>query len=84
MTATAPGKEITAQALGAAIAAVVMGGIQWFFPDIPAPPPGFEAGVAVIAGVAVAYVRKYIARRRMTEKQRAADKELHSCGISEE
>jgi len=81
---TAPNKEITAQALGAAVVAVVLGTVQWFMPELPAPPTGLEAGFAVIAGLAVALIRKYLARRKMTEKELATDKALCAGRIPEE
>lgn len=76
MQMTAPNKEITAQALGAAIVAFILGAVQWFSPDLPSPPPGFEAGAAVLAGFIVARIRKHMQRRKMTETERAVDKEF--------
>lgn len=76
MRTTAPNKEITAQALGAAVVAFCLGAVQWHNPSIPAPPPGFEAGAAVLAGVAVAFVRKFLNRRKMTETEIELDKAL--------
>lgn len=76
MRMTAPNKEITAQALGAAIVAFVLGAIQWYSPLTPSPPPGFEAGAAVLAGYIIARIRKLLQRRKMTEIERAVDEEF--------
>jgi hypothetical protein len=82
MRPTAPDKEITAQALGAAFVAFLFGVVAWVLPEVPPPPAGLEAGAAVIAGYIVALVRKQIARRKMTEKENAADKALQSGRVS--
>lgn len=81
MRHTAPSREITAQALGAAIVAFILGSIQWHNPDFPSPPPGFEAGAAVLAGFIVALVRKHLQRRKMTENELEADKTFCARGI---
>lgn len=84
MQTTAPNKEITAQALGAAVVAFLLGAVQWGNPELPSPPPGFEAGAAVLAGFIIARVRKVLQRRKMTEKELATDKELQTRGINPE
>lgn len=84
MTPTAPNKEITAQALGAGLVAVAFGIVAWVLPDIPPPPAGLEAGAAVIVGAIVALIRKHMARRKMTENEREADKALCSGRVSAE
>lgn len=76
MKTTAPNKEINVQALGAAVAAVLLGAVQWLAPSIAAPPPGFEAGFAVVAGLAIAHLRKIMQRRKMTEIEREIDTTL--------
>jgi hypothetical protein len=84
MTPTAPNKEITAQAMGAALVAVAFGVLAWLAPEVSAPPAGLEAGAAVIVGYIVAIVRKGLARRKMTETQLEADKALCAGRVSAE
>ncbi len=76
MRPTAPNKEITAQALGAALVAVFFGLLAWLMPGLTPPPAGLEAGAAVVVGYLVAIIRKAIARRKMTETQLETDKAL--------
>lgn len=84
MRPTAPNKEITAQAMGAALVAVAFGVLAWIAPEVSAPPAGLEAGAAVIVGYLVAVIRKALARRKMTETEIEADKALCAGRVSTE
>lgn len=52
----APNSKVTAGIIGGALASVVLGTIQ-MFADVDWP-PGYEAGVAVLFTVGVAYLKR--------------------------
>ncbi len=59
---TSANKEITAQAVGAAVATLTVMAVQWF---VGAPAPtGMEGALAVLFGAGVGYIRHLIRRRR--------------------
>lgn len=69
MQQTAPNKEIGVQAIGGALAAIIVLGVAWLTGEQP--PAGLEGALAVLAGAGLAAVRKWL-----QERKNAADTKL--------